>query len=58
MFVARTAAAGVDRGKNYTANIAGRHVKQKTAALYAKNPKAVAGAARRSTYRLGREPAA
>lgn len=27
---------------NYTANIAGRHVKQKTAALYAKNPKAVA----------------
>ena len=28
--------------KNYTANIAGRHIKQKTAALYAKNPKAVA----------------
>lgn len=27
---------------NYAANIAGRHVKQKTAALYAKNPKAVA----------------
>lgn len=27
---------------NYTANIAGRHVKQKTAALYAKNPRAVA----------------
>lgn len=27
---------------NYTANIAGRHVKQKTDALYAKNPKAVA----------------
>lgn len=27
---------------NYRANIAGRHVKQKTAALYAKNPKAVA----------------
>jgi hypothetical protein len=27
---------------NYTADIAGRHVKQKTAALYAKNPKATA----------------
>lgn len=27
---------------NYTANISGRHVRQKTAALYAKNPKAVA----------------
>lgn len=27
---------------NYTANIAGRHVKQKTAALYAKNPRATA----------------
>jgi hypothetical protein len=27
---------------NYRANIAGRHVKMKTAALYAKNPKAVA----------------
>ena len=27
---------------NYTANIIGRHVKMKTAALYAKNPKAVA----------------
>jgi hypothetical protein len=28
--------------KNYRANIIGRHVKMKTAALYAKNPKAVA----------------
>lgn len=28
--------------ENYRANIAGRHVKMKTAALYAKNPKAVA----------------
>lgn len=28
--------------QKYRANIAGRHVKQKTAALYAKNPKAVA----------------
>lgn len=27
---------------NYTANIVGRHIKMKTAALYAKNPKAVA----------------
>jgi hypothetical protein len=41
-----TAAHGADKewieGKNYVANIAGRHVKQKTASLYAKNPKIVA----------------
>lgn len=40
------AAHGADKawidGGNYVANIAGRHVKQKTAALYAKNPKIVA----------------
>lgn len=29
-------------GENYVANISGRHVKQKAAALYAKNPKIVA----------------
>ena len=29
-------------GGNYVANIAGRHVKQKTAALYAKNPRVIA----------------
>ncbi len=42
MFIARN---GHDRNYNsahYKANLTGRHVKQKTAALYAKNPKAVA----------------
>lgn len=42
MFIARN---GHDKNYNsnhYKANLAGRHVKQKTAALYAKNPKAVA----------------
>lgn len=34
----------------YVANIAGRHVKQKTAALYAKNPKAVAHRAERLDF--------
>ena len=34
---------------SYVANICGRHVKQKTAALYAKNPKAVARRDRKST---------
>lgn len=36
--------------KNYKANIAGRHVKQKTAALYAKNPKATAKRAERLDF--------
>lgn len=35
---------------NYKANIAGRHVKQKTAALYSKNPKAVAHRAERLDF--------
>lgn len=41
----RLATNGCDEGwheDNYTANIIGRHVKMKTASLYAKNPKAVA----------------
>ncbi|AUQ95955.1 hypothetical protein PhaeoP66_03213 [Phaeobacter inhibens] len=43
MKLARTGrTAGWGEAK-YAANIVGRHVKQKTAALYAKNPKAVAG---------------
>lgn len=43
MDLARTGRVkGWDEHK-YTANIIGRHVKQKTGALYAKNPKAVAG---------------
>src|SRR5690625_3102438 len=37
---------------NYRANIAGRHVKQKTAALYAKNPKAVARRSEEHTSEL------
>lgn len=36
----------------YTTNIAGRHVKQKTAALYAKNPKAVARRADRMDFEV------
>lgn len=42
MFVATH---GCEKGKSedsYKANVAGRHVRQKTASLYAKNPKAVA----------------
>lgn len=42
MFVAMHGREETWDKSNYTANIAGRHVKQKTAALYAKNPKAVA----------------
>jgi hypothetical protein len=38
--------------KNYKANIAGRHVKQKTATLYAKNPKATAKRAERLDFAL------
>lgn len=42
MFVAMHGRESTWSEKNYTANLSGRHVKQKTAALYAKNPKAVA----------------
>lgn len=42
MFVASNGREESWDAGNYSANIAGRHVKQKTAALYAKNPKAVA----------------
>ena len=41
----RIAARGADKdwpANNYTANIIGRHIKRKTAALYAKNPRIVA----------------
>lgn len=38
--------------KNYKANIAGRHVRQKTNALYAKNPKVVARVRERLDYRV------
>lgn len=42
MFVARNGYLPLDDPKRYSANLTGRHVKQKTAALYAKNPKATA----------------
>lgn len=38
--------------KNYKANIAGRHVKQKTATLYAKNPKSVARRAEKLDFAI------
>src|SRR3982751_484182 len=42
MFIARTGRIPGWTEGNYTANLSGRHVKRKTASLYAKNPKAVA----------------
>ena len=42
MFMARTGRTSDYGESNYVANLAGRHVRQKTASLYAKNPKAVA----------------
>lgn len=42
MFVARNGRTPEYSSKNYKVNLAGRHVKQKTASLYAKNPKVVA----------------
>lgn len=42
MYLARHGRRQEDQSEHYKANLAGRHVKQKTAALYAKNPKAVA----------------
>lgn len=42
MYMARHGRTKEYTDANYTANLCGRHVKQKTASLYAKNPKAVA----------------
>lgn len=42
MFIATNGRSPHWHEDNYSANIAGRHVKQKTASLYAKNPKATA----------------
>lgn len=42
MFLARNGYLPTDTPTKYKANLTGRHVKQKTAALYAKNPKAIA----------------
>jgi len=42
MYLARHGRVQAYGAENYKANLAGRHVKQKTASLYAKNPKATA----------------
>ncbi|MCY0148315.1 hypothetical protein OEG84_11485 [Hoeflea sp. G2-23] len=42
MYMARNGCAKDYPSEHYRANLAGRHVKQKTSALYAKNPKATA----------------
>lgn len=42
MFLVKHGRRKVDPEAHYKANLCGRHVKQKTASLYAKNPKAVA----------------
>jgi hypothetical protein len=42
MFMARTGRSPDYLEGNYKVNLAGRHIRQKTAALYAKNPKATA----------------
>lgn len=52
MYVAKYGRLPEASDKNYTANIAGRHVKQKTAALYAKNPKATARRRETLDYRV------
>lgn len=50
MFVAMHGREETWSDANYKANIAGRHVKQKTATLYAKNPKATAKRAERLDF--------
>ncbi|MDI1263866.1 MAG: hypothetical protein PS018_11475 [bacterium] len=50
MFVAMYGREETWSETNYKANIAGRHVKQKTATLYAKNPKATAKRAERLDF--------
>jgi hypothetical protein len=50
MFVAMWGREETWSEKNYKANLAGRHVKQKTATLYAKNPKATAKRAERLDF--------
>lgn len=52
MFVAMHGREETWNEKNYKANIVGRHVKQKTAALYAKNPKAAAKRVDRLEFEL------
>ena len=42
MDIARIGAKTEPEGDEYVANITGRHINQKVAALYAKNPKAIA----------------
>lgn len=52
MFMAFNGADDTYPSDHYKANIAGRHVKQKTAALYSKNPKAVARRAERLDFEV------
>lgn len=52
MFVAMHGREETWSEKNYKANICGRHVKQKTASLYAKNPKATARRAERLDFAI------
>lgn len=52
MFVAMWGREETWSENNYKANIAGRHVKQKTATLYAKNPKATAKRAERLDFAI------
>lgn len=52
MFVAMWGREETWSENNYKANIAGRHVKQKTATLYAKNPKATAKRADRLDFAI------
>lgn len=42
MFIAQNGRTKEYSEDNYTANVIGRHIQQKTASLYAKNPKAIA----------------
>lgn len=52
MFIAYNGREPSWHEENYKANIAGRHVKQKTAALFAKNPKAVANRIERLDFAI------
>lgn len=52
MFVAMHGREETWNESNYKANIAGRHIKQKTSTLYAKNPKATARRAERLDFQV------
>lgn len=52
MDLARTGAKNEPGDEDYVVNILGRHINQKTAALYAKNPKAIARRRERLDFQL------